>query len=165
MCVHTHVCVYISLASDDNDVMHIFSLLKSQTKGNQRRNKNKHRHKKQKRNENELSANKMILFCCLPVCQPVCMCVRAWAGMCELVGFLICQPLVARLAPKWLKAIFKLFSQSQRNRFANIHNRPLEIHNKCHAHLGLGIFFWQTCPAFDVLAFPLRFLATIMSSA
>lgn len=77
MCVHTHVCVYISLASDDNDVMHIFSLLKSQTKGNQRRNKNKHRHKKQKRNENELSANKMILFCCLPVCQPVCMCVRA----------------------------------------------------------------------------------------
>jgi len=28
-----------------------------------------------------------------------------------------------------------------------------------------GFFFGRTCPAFDVLAFPLRFLATIMSSA
>lgn len=36
--------------------------------------------------------------------------------------FLFANRLSLDLPPKWLKAIFKLFSQSQRNRFANIHN-------------------------------------------
>lgn len=71
------------------------------------------------------------------VCLP-CKCVRGRACVCEHVGFLICQPLVARLAPKMAQSNFQIVFTITTKSICKYTQRTalLATYNKCHTHLG-----------------------------